>query len=125
MLEMRIIPLRVEGEIRAGDSLADWVELGLHAVRVTLRAGDVLVVKHKVVSKAEGQIVALDQQIVFSRGDGPDGEAAVDVGDGAVRGAALRAVAVQTKVRVRHRLAGHAVGDNTGKHGRLGLLFRS
>jgi coenzyme F420-0:L-glutamate ligase/coenzyme F420-1:gamma-L-glutamate ligase len=60
MQELRIIPLRVEGEVRAGDSLADWVERGLRVARLKLAKGDVLVVKHKVVSKAEGALVDLD-----------------------------------------------------------------
>jgi coenzyme F420-0:L-glutamate ligase / coenzyme F420-1:gamma-L-glutamate ligase len=60
MDELRIIPLRVEGEVRPGDALADWVERGLRAARRKLAAGDVLVAKHKVVSKAEGQLVPLD-----------------------------------------------------------------
>ena len=61
MQEMRVIPLQIEGEVQAGDALADWVERGLRAARVKLRVGDVLVAKHKVVSKAEGQFVALDE----------------------------------------------------------------
>ena len=60
MQELRIIPLRVEGEVRAGDSLADWVERGLRVAGLKLAKGDVLVVKHKVVSKAEGALVDLD-----------------------------------------------------------------
>ena len=60
MREMRVIPLRVGGEVHAGDSLAGWVDRGLRTARVRLAAGDVLVVKHKVVSKAEGQLVRLD-----------------------------------------------------------------
>ena len=46
----------VEGlpEVRPGDDLA-----ALLATRADLRAGDVLVVAHKVVSKAEGRVVAL------------------------------------------------------------------
>jgi coenzyme F420-0:L-glutamate ligase / coenzyme F420-1:gamma-L-glutamate ligase len=60
MHELRVIPLRVDGEVRAGDSLADWVELGLRSAKFKLAAGDVLVVKHKVVSKAEGALVALE-----------------------------------------------------------------
>jgi coenzyme F420-0:L-glutamate ligase/coenzyme F420-1:gamma-L-glutamate ligase len=59
MAELRIIPLPVEGEVHPGDSLADWVHRGLRSGRVKLSAGDILVVKHKVVSKAEGQLVAL------------------------------------------------------------------
>ncbi|HZQ91428.1 MAG TPA: coenzyme F420-0:L-glutamate ligase [Terriglobales bacterium] len=45
-------------EVRAGDSLADLI---LGATRKhPLRAGDILVVKHKIVAKAEGRTVRLD-----------------------------------------------------------------
>jgi coenzyme F420-0:L-glutamate ligase/coenzyme F420-1:gamma-L-glutamate ligase len=57
--ELRVIPLQLYGEVKSGDSLADWVERGLRSARVRLSTGDVLVVKHKVVSKAEGALVAL------------------------------------------------------------------
>ncbi|MDX6682424.1 MAG: coenzyme F420-0:L-glutamate ligase / coenzyme F420:gamma-L-glutamate ligase, partial [Solirubrobacteraceae bacterium] len=43
-------------EVRAGDDLAQL----LAAAAGTLADGDVLVVAHKVVSKAEGRVVALD-----------------------------------------------------------------
>ena len=59
--EIRILPLAVGGEIRAGESLCARLleatrNLGLH-----FQDGDILVVKHKVVSKAEGALVALDE----------------------------------------------------------------
>ena len=60
MQELRVISLRVPGEVQPGDSLADWVERALRVNRRKLAADDILVVKHKVVSKAEGQLVALD-----------------------------------------------------------------
>ncbi len=58
--EIRIIPLAVSGEIRAGDLLSAKL---LEAARVwsfSFQDGDILVVKHKVVSKAEGALVKLD-----------------------------------------------------------------
>jgi len=59
--EIRILPLRVEGEIRSGDSLAERLLTAADRVKVGLQNGDVLVVKHKVVSKAEGALVALEE----------------------------------------------------------------
>src|SRR3974390_1661143 len=59
MQEMRVIPVRVQGEVHAGDSLVEGLAGGLRAARQKLRAGDIVVVKHKVVSKAEGQFVDL------------------------------------------------------------------
>lgn len=53
---MRLEFVAVEGlpEVRAGDDLA-----GLLATSASFAAGDVLVLAHKVVSKAEGRVVAL------------------------------------------------------------------
>jgi coenzyme F420-0:L-glutamate ligase/coenzyme F420-1:gamma-L-glutamate ligase len=57
--EVRLIPIPVADEIRAGDSLADKLLEGLHTQRLRLQSGDILVVKHKIVSKAEGQRIDL------------------------------------------------------------------
>jgi coenzyme F420-0:L-glutamate ligase/coenzyme F420-1:gamma-L-glutamate ligase len=58
--EMRVLPLMVEGMIRAGDSLTGKLLTAVEHEGLRLQEGDVLVVKHKVVSKAEGAMVALD-----------------------------------------------------------------
>jgi len=58
--ELRIIPIPLADEIRPGDSLAQKLIAALKASKVTPKAGDILVVKHKIVSKAEGAMVALD-----------------------------------------------------------------
>jgi coenzyme F420-0:L-glutamate ligase/coenzyme F420-1:gamma-L-glutamate ligase len=56
--ELRIIPIRIVGEVRPGASIS---ELLLDALkRDKLRPGDILVIKHKIVSKAEGQLVELN-----------------------------------------------------------------
>ena len=57
--EMRVIPVVFSDEIRPGDDLAEKVRVALQQQRLWLQAGDVLVIKHKVVSKAEGRIVQL------------------------------------------------------------------
>jgi coenzyme F420-0:L-glutamate ligase / coenzyme F420-1:gamma-L-glutamate ligase len=59
--EVRILPLVVEGEIRAGDSLTRKLLAAAASAGLRFQDGDILVVKHKIVSKAEGAIVALDQ----------------------------------------------------------------
>ncbi|HXE89983.1 MAG TPA: coenzyme F420-0:L-glutamate ligase [Terriglobales bacterium] len=59
MGELRAIPLRGLGEIRPGDDLVPALLRALRASRQTLERGDILVVTHKIVSKAEGQIVRL------------------------------------------------------------------
>ncbi len=58
---IRILPLPVAGEIRPGDSLGEKLLAATKKARIRLQNRDILVVKHKVVSKAEGALVALDQ----------------------------------------------------------------
>jgi coenzyme F420-0:L-glutamate ligase/coenzyme F420-1:gamma-L-glutamate ligase len=57
--EVRIIGLREVPEVRPGDDLARLLLDAAGATDVVLTDGDVLVVTHKVVSKAEGQLVDL------------------------------------------------------------------
>jgi coenzyme F420-0:L-glutamate ligase / coenzyme F420-1:gamma-L-glutamate ligase len=59
--ELRIIPLPLTDEIRPGDSLAEKFFRMFKRSKLTLKKGDILVVKHKIVSKAEGQVVALNK----------------------------------------------------------------
>jgi len=59
--ELRVIPVQVTGEIRPGDSLAATLLAALREQGLSLAGGDILVVKHKIVSKAEGQLVELDR----------------------------------------------------------------
>ena len=60
MQEIRIIPVPLSAEIRPGDSLARILFNILRGKRISLAKGDILVVKHKIVSKAEGRLVRLD-----------------------------------------------------------------
>jgi coenzyme F420-0:L-glutamate ligase / coenzyme F420-1:gamma-L-glutamate ligase len=57
--EIRLIPISLADEIHPGDSLADKLLASLRKRRAKLQAGDILVVKHKIVSKAEGRIIDL------------------------------------------------------------------
>jgi len=57
--EIRVIPVPLSDEIRPGDDLAEKLQSALRHQKMRLQAGDVLVIKHKIVSKAEGQIVEL------------------------------------------------------------------
>jgi coenzyme F420-0:L-glutamate ligase / coenzyme F420-1:gamma-L-glutamate ligase len=57
--ELRLIPIPLADEIRPGDPLADKLLEGLRRRRLRFQSGDILVVKHKIVSKAEGRIVDL------------------------------------------------------------------
>jgi coenzyme F420-0:L-glutamate ligase/coenzyme F420-1:gamma-L-glutamate ligase len=54
--ELRVIPVEGMPEVREGEDLA-----ALIAERATLEEGDVVVVAQKVVSKAEGRVVRLDE----------------------------------------------------------------
>src|SRR5436190_18205409 len=53
--ELRVIPVEGLPEVREGDDVADLI-----STTVPLEDGDVVVVAHKVVSKAEGRVVRLD-----------------------------------------------------------------
>jgi coenzyme F420-0:L-glutamate ligase/coenzyme F420-1:gamma-L-glutamate ligase len=58
-VELNIIPIPVTDEIKPGDSLTDIVLHALGQNHITFKSGDIIVVKHKIISKAEGQIVDL------------------------------------------------------------------
>ena len=58
--EVRILPITLPGEIRPGDSLIDKLLQALKHAKQSFRAGDILIVKHKIVSKAEDRMVELD-----------------------------------------------------------------
>ena len=60
MTELHAIPVWGIGDVSPGDSIADLVVEALATGGLRLHAGDILVVKHKIVSKAEGRRVALD-----------------------------------------------------------------
>jgi coenzyme F420-0:L-glutamate ligase / coenzyme F420-1:gamma-L-glutamate ligase len=56
---IRLIPIPLSGEINRGDSLTGKLLQALRLQNIVLESGDILVVKHKIVSKAEGRIVDL------------------------------------------------------------------
>ena len=58
--ELQVIPVPFPDEIRPGDSLVGKLLQALKHPKLSLRAGDILIVKHKIVSKAEGRLVELD-----------------------------------------------------------------
>ncbi|MGC1372139.1 MAG: coenzyme F420-0:L-glutamate ligase [Candidatus Sulfotelmatobacter sp.] len=57
--EIKLIPVSFAGEIKPGDSLADKLLEALREENVVLESGDILVVKHKIVSKAENRLINL------------------------------------------------------------------
>jgi len=57
--ELRLIPISFADEILPGDALADKLLEALRHCRIRFQSGDVLVVKHKIVSKSEGRLVDL------------------------------------------------------------------
>ena len=56
---VRLIPIPVADEIHPADSIAAHLLASLRKCRQALKAGDILIVKHKVISKAEGRLVDL------------------------------------------------------------------
>jgi len=63
MQKIEVIPLVGIPEVKKGDDLGALVADSLDRSGVVLRDGDVVVVKHKVVSKAEGRVVRLDSVV--------------------------------------------------------------
>lgn len=59
--ELRIFPVSFRDEVRPGEPLAETLLRALKQHKLSLIRGDILVVKHKIVSKAEGQLVRLDE----------------------------------------------------------------
>jgi coenzyme F420-0:L-glutamate ligase/coenzyme F420-1:gamma-L-glutamate ligase len=60
LADLHIVPIPLADEIKAGDSLADKLLQSLRQDKLVLQPGDILVVKHKIVSKAESRIVDLE-----------------------------------------------------------------
>lgn len=56
---IHLIPVVMDAEIVAGDPIVDKLLESLRRVRQSLRSGDILVVKHKIISKAEGRLIDL------------------------------------------------------------------
>ena len=59
--EIRIIPIPFAGEVRTGDDIATLLLSSIRRARKKLRAGDIVVVKHKIISKAEGRLADLEE----------------------------------------------------------------
>ena len=56
---LQILPIPVGDEILPGNSLVETLLGALKRQKTSLKQGDILVIKHKIVSKAEGQLVEL------------------------------------------------------------------
>ena len=57
---LRLVPLPMPEEIARGDSIGAKIYEALAHGRLRLQSGDILVIKHKIVSKAEGVVVRLE-----------------------------------------------------------------
>ncbi len=58
--ELRAIPVHGVPDVKPGDSLAEVVLAAITRTNLRLSAGDILMLKHKIVAKAEGRTVRLD-----------------------------------------------------------------
>jgi coenzyme F420-0:L-glutamate ligase / coenzyme F420-1:gamma-L-glutamate ligase len=54
-----IIPVPLQGDVSPGEDLVEKLHKALRHQKLSLRTGDILVIKHKIVSKAEGRMVPL------------------------------------------------------------------
>lgn len=61
MRRLEVIGLENLGEVRQGDSVARLIFQACSESKLRVIAGDILVVAHKIVSKAEGRLVRLDE----------------------------------------------------------------
>ena len=57
--ELCLIPISIEDEIHPGDSLSDKLLQSMRRRHLRFQPGDILIVKHKIVSKSEGRLVDL------------------------------------------------------------------
>lgn len=57
--EVRLIPIVMANDVRPGDSIADALLDSMRRRRLRFQPGDILIVKHKIISKSEGQFVDL------------------------------------------------------------------
>ena len=58
-VEIQLIPIPVADDIQPGDSLSEKLIASMQQRKIAFAPGDILVVKHKIISKAEGRIVDL------------------------------------------------------------------
>ena len=58
--DLRIIPIPFREEVRSGDSLVEKLLVALKRSGNSLQTGDILVIKHKIVSKSEGRLIELN-----------------------------------------------------------------
>jgi coenzyme F420-0:L-glutamate ligase/coenzyme F420-1:gamma-L-glutamate ligase len=58
--EVRLIPISFADEIKPGDALAEKLLQSMRQHALAFKSGDILVVKHKIISKSEGRIVDLE-----------------------------------------------------------------
>lgn len=56
---LQIIPLSGIGEVQAGEDVGDLLLSACNKSRIRLRRGDIVVVTHKIISKAEGRVIEL------------------------------------------------------------------
>ncbi len=104
---VQVVPLVGIPEVMEGDDLAELIMKSVREGGVSLRDGDVVVVKHKVVSKAEGRVVKLDTVV-------PGREARSLA---AREGKDPRLVELMLAESVRVVRAGHGVIITQTKHG--------
>ncbi len=57
--EVRLISIALDDEIKPGDKITDKLLGAMRRMRLRFQSGDILVVKHKIVSKSEGCLIDL------------------------------------------------------------------
>lgn len=59
MPPLQIIPLRGIGEVQTGEDIGDLLLIACKKSGIRLKSGDIVVITHKIISKAEGRVVEL------------------------------------------------------------------
>ena len=106
-----LIPVPFAGDVLPGNNLGEMLVCALRTQKLALRSGDILVVKHKVVSKAEGRVVELTKVRPSFRGKKWSQQSGVDA---RIVELALR----ESRAIVRKKLiGGHGVLITETHHG--------
>ena len=105
---MEVVPVRISGEVGAGDDLA-----GMICDSARLEDGDILVVAQKVVSKSEGRMVRLDgvQPSLLARGIAGEYGKDPRVVELVMREAA-RIVRMESRVIITETASGHVCANS-------------
>ena len=107
MAKVEVFPLKGIPEVKKGSDVSKLVVAALGRSGIQLKNGDIVVIKQKIVSKAEGQVVSLDDVV--------PGRRAKSLANAEGKDPRLMELVLRESVRVVRR--GHGVVITETKHG--------